>query len=190
MKIAESGFAPEILCGDSVMVKKFIVTFLAMVLLLGCAGDPAYKSRKKQREGYPPEILDYYADHVIRPGSPWRIYLRFRDPDCDMTYIVTDLWQSGVGPHEPSYAPIRETGCREIKGYLALSTPADQGLVQDQLDLKVYVRDRRGNRSQAINLTLNFDWKSSEELPEHWEGASSNRLGAILVDLVSSQSFQ
>jgi hypothetical protein len=172
------------------MVRKFVFAFLAIALLLGCADHSAYKSRKKQREGYPPEIVDYYADQVIRPGAPWRVYLRFKDSDCDMTYIVADLWQSGVGPHGPSYTPIRETGCREIVGFLALDTPTDQGLVQDQLDLKVYVRDRRGNRSRAINLTLNFDWKSSEQLPEHWKRAPSNRLGTILIDLVSSQSFQ
>jgi hypothetical protein len=107
-----------------------------------------------------------------------------------MTYVVADLWQSGVGPYEPSYTPIKETSCREIKGYLALSTPEDPALVQDQLDLKVFVRDRRGNRSRAIKLTLNFDWKSSANLTETWQEAASNRLGTILINLGSSQSFQ
>jgi hypothetical protein len=107
-----------------------------------------------------------------------------------MTYVVADIWQSGVGLHVPSYSPIKKTGCGEVKGYLVLSTPPDSGLVQDQLELKIFVRDRRGNRSQPIKLVLNFDYASSEKPPEQWKQAASNRLGAIQIDLVSSQSSQ
>ncbi len=185
-----SNFLPEIRRGATVMVRRTGLALLTTALLLGCAGHPAYESRKKLQEGYPPEILDYHADRVIRPGATWHIYLRFRDLDCDMTYVVADVYQTGVGPHAPSYTPIKGTGCREIMGYLALSTPADPGLVQDQLELKVLVRDRAGHRSRPIDLTLNFLWKSSEEPPEKWKEAASNRLGAIQVDLAGSQSFQ
>ena len=185
-----SSLVPEILHEAVVMARHSVLTLLAIVLLLGCAGHPAYESRKKLREGYPPEILDYHADRVIRPGATWHIYLKFRDLDCDMTYVVADVYQSGVGPHTPSFTPVKEAGCREIMGYLALSTPADPGLVQDQLELKVLVRDRKGHRSRPIELTLNFRWKASEEPVEKWKEAASNRLGAIQVDLAGSQSFQ
>ena len=185
-----SPFVPEMLHEAATMARKIVLTLLAIILLQGCAGHPAYESRKKMREGYPPEILAYHAARVIRPGANWHIYLKFRDVDCDMTYVVADLWQSGVGLHEPSFTPIRETGCREIEGYLALSTPRDQGLLQDQLELKVTVRDRRGLHSRPVNLTLNFDWKSSEKLPEQWEEAASKRLGIMQINLVSSQSYE
>ena len=185
-----NAFVSEILNGTAVMVRKIVLLHLAIALLFGCAGDPAYESRKKMREGFPPEILDHYADRAIRPGAIWHIYLRFKDSDCDMTYVVADIWQSGVGLHVPSYSPITQTGCGEIKGYLALSTPPDLGLVQDQLEFKIFVRDRRGNRSQPINLILNFDYASSEKPPEQWKQAASNRLGAIQIDLRSSQFFQ
>ena len=142
------------------------------------------------REGYPPEILDYYASQVIQPGATWRIYLRFRDSNCDMTYIITDMYQSGVGQLTPSFTPIRQTGCEVMNGYLALNTSADPGLLQDQLEVKVHVRDRRGNRSPPVNLTLSFGRGSSEKPPEKWMQAASRSLGTIQVDLVSSQSFR
>ena len=185
-----SSLVPEILHEAVVVARHSVLTLLAIVLLLGCAGHPAYESRKRLREGYPPEILDYHAARVIRPGANWHIYLKFRDSDCDMTYVTADLWQSGVGLHEPSFTPIRETGCREIEGYLALLTPKDPGLVQDRLELKVTVRDRRGLHSRPVNLTLNFDWKSSAKLPQKWEEAASKRLGIIQINLVSSQSYE
>lgn len=173
------------------MVRRIFLPLLAIAVLLGCGNHKKqYEHRKAMREGFPPEILAYHADGVIRPGATWRIYLRLKDLDCDMTYIVADLWQSGVGVHPPSYTPIKETGCREVKGFLSLSTPADLGLIQDQFELKVLVRDRRGNRSRPINVSLNFDWKSSQQPPEHWKAAASNPLGTIQIDLVSSQSLQ
>ena len=186
----QKDYLPDILYGAVDMVRKTALVLVAMTLLLGCGGHPGYESRKKVMEGYPPEIVDYYASQVIQPGATWRIYLRFRDSDCDMTYIVADAYQSGVGPLTPSFTPIRQTGCQQIKGYLALHTPADTGLLQDQLEVKVVVRDRRGNRSQPIKMTLNFAWRSSEELPGQWQEAASKPLGTINIDLVSSQSFQ
>jgi hypothetical protein len=186
----KESFEPDILYGAVDMVRKIIPLLSAIALLLGCGGHPGYKSRKEIREGYSPEILDYYADQVIQPGATWRIYLRFRDSDCDMTYIVADVYQSGVGPLTPSYTPLRQTGCQEIKGYLALNTPAENSLLQDRLEVKVIVRDRRGNRSQPINLTLNFGWMPSEKQPEKWQETASKTLGVMNIDLVSSQSFQ
>jgi len=106
-----------------------------------------------------------------------------------MTYIITDIYQSGVGPLAPSFTPIRQTGCEEMNGYLALNTNVDPGLLQDQLEVKVLIRDRRGNRSPPVNLTLSFGRESSEKPPEQWDKAASNFVGAVQVDLVSSQSF-
>ena len=171
-------------------MRKIFLTLLLCTLILGCARHPAYESRKEMREGYPPEILDHYAARTIRPGEIWRIYLRIRDSDCDMTYVVADLWQAGVGPYAASYTPIKEAACREITGYLALNTPVDPGLIQDRLEAKVLVRDRRGHRSQPITLILDFDTRSVEETPERWLQAASNRLGTIQIDVRSSQSFQ
>ena len=106
-----------------------------------------------------------------------------------MTYVVADLWQAGVGPYAASFTPLKEAGCREIHGYLALNTPADPGLIQDRLEVKILVRDRRGNRSQAITSILDFDTRSVEETPQRWLQAASNRLGTIQIDLRSSQYF-
>ena len=106
------------------MVRRIFLPLLAIAVLLGCGNHKKqYEHRKAMREGFPPEILAYHADGVIRPGATWRIYLRLKDLDCDMTYIVADLWQSGVGVHPPSYTPIKATGCGEVKGFLWKSSP-------------------------------------------------------------------
>ena len=172
-------------------MSRILLVFMSVTLIFGC-GDrrKQYELSKGLREGFPPQILAYHADRSIRPGTTWRIYLRLNDLDCDITYIVADLYQSGVGQYAPSYTPIKEVGCKEIQGYLSLSTPADQALIQDQVELRIILRDRRGNRSQPIKLFLSFDWHSSQKPPEHWQAAASNHLGSIQIDLASSQSFQ
>lgn len=169
------------------MVKKISLALLATVLLLGCGFSWKGQSPSGSREGWPPEILAFYADPVTRPGETWRIYLRIKDVDCDMTYIITDLYQAGVGSYPVSFTPIKETGCSAVMGYVFLRTPADRELIWDRFEVKVLVRDRQGNRSKPIHLQLNFKWVSAKKPPEQWQVASVVPLGAIQVDLENSQ---
>jgi hypothetical protein len=171
------------------MLKRLFPLLLATVLLFGCG--LSWKSERplQTKEGSAPEILAFHAEQVIRPGETWRIYLKIQDIDCDMTYIIANLWQSRLGSYPVSFTPIRETGCSAITGYVFLETPADRALILDQFDVTVLVRDRDGNRSKPINLPLNFDWVSPKKPPDQWQVASVVSLGAIKINLLNSQRY-
>ena len=113
--------------------------------------------------------------------------MKLRDVDCDMSYVVTQLWQSGVGAYPVSFTPIRQNACPEIVGYIFLRTHANRSVIQNQYDAKIFVRDRQGNHSKSINLPLNFDLVASKELPDEWQGAPVVSIGAIMIDLANTQ---
>ena len=171
------------------MARRTYLAFLVVVVLTGCTRYPEPAGPGPRVEGQPPEILDFYAAPAISPGATWKVYLEVRDLDCDMTYIVVDLWQAGVGSYPPSFSPMKEAGCPKISGYLSLYTPPDQALVRDQFEMKIFVRDRTGNRSKSISLPLRFHWKTSVELPKQWQPAANQGLGAIQIDLISSETY-
>jgi hypothetical protein len=104
-----------------------------------------------------------------------------------MTYVITDLWQSGGGSYPVSFTPIRELPCPELVGYVFLKTPADGDLVWEQFQAKLFVRDRRGNRSNSIQLPLNFDQVSAKKPPEQWRLATVVSIGAVNIDLTNKQ---
>ncbi len=173
------------------MVRRIFLLLLVTGMLFDCMGhEEVYRQRKAMKEGWPPEILGSYADEVIRPGETWKVYLRFIDRDCDMTYIVADLTQAGFGSYPVSFTQIKETGCQEVKGYIFLNTPLDQYLSWDQFELKVLIRDRRGNRSKPLFFPLSFGRSSEDNLPESWQVAAEKPLGPMRFDLMSSQRLQ
>ncbi|NIR13394.1 MAG: hypothetical protein GWN86_05375 [Desulfobacterales bacterium] len=124
---------------------------------------------------------------MVRPGETWKVYLRARDVDCDMTYVITDLWQSGGGSYPVSFTPIRKHPCPELVGYVFLKTPADGDLVWEQFQAKLFVRDRRGNRSNSLQLPLNFDQVAAKKPPEEWRAATVVSVGAVNIDLTNRQ---
>jgi hypothetical protein len=171
-------------------MRKFFLLLLVTAVFLGCEPFPKPRGLAGREAGHAPEIFGYHAEHTIRPGETWKIYLKMRDHGCDITYVIADLWQSGVGAYTVSYTPVKEAGCRDIEGYLFLKTPADPALIWDQFELKLYVRDSQGNRSKSIHLPLSFGWVAPGTTLTSWEQAATHPLGAIRVDLRSSQQFQ
>jgi hypothetical protein len=167
------------------MTKKIFLMILVSLLLVSCGLRWEGQGPGPRDEGSPPQILASYAEQVVRPGATWKIYLRVRDVDCDMTYVITDLWQSGGGSYPVSFTPIRGLPCPELAGYVFLKTPADGDLVWEQFQAKLFVRDRRGNRSNSIQLPLSFDQVSADKLPEQWRAATVVSIGAINVDLTT-----
>jgi hypothetical protein len=180
--------SPGIICqkGATVMISKMSVALLLASLLFGCGlswKDEGPPPRKADRS---PEIISFQAEQTVRPGETWRIYLKLRDADCDMAYVVTQLWQLGAASYPVSFTPIRQPGCPELVGYIFLRTPADRELVWNQFEAKVFIRDRQGNHSNSIDLPLNFDWIPSKKQPEQWQNATMVSIGSINVDLANT----
>ena len=169
------------------MAKKLFLVVLASSLLVSCGLTWQGEGPRPKGEGSAPEILAYYADGVIRPGETWKVYLKVRDVDCDMIYVVADLWQSGGGSYPVSFTAIKAYPCPELVGYVFLKTPADGALLLDQFEMKLFVRDRRGNRSNSIQLPLKFDQISAKKPPEQWQLPTVVSIGIIHVDLIDSQ---
>ena len=169
------------------MSRKIPVVLLAVSLLFGCGLVWKDEGPLPRQKGNAPEIVSFQAEEVIRPGETWRVYLKLRDVDCDMDYVVTHIWQPGVSAYPVSFTPIRQHVCPDIVGYIFLRTPADRSLIWNQYEAKIVVRDRRGNYSKSINLPLNFDLIDAKKLPEEWQGQPAVSLGAIMIDLEDTQ---
>ena len=171
------------------MTKKFFFITLACLLLVSCGFKWEGHRPGPRKEGSPPQILASYAEQVVRPGETWKVYLRVRDVDCDMTYVITDLWQSGGGSYPVSFTPIRKHPCPELVGYVFLNTPSDGDLVWEQFQAKLFVRDRRGYRSNSLQLPLNFDQVEAQKPPEEWRAANVVSIGAVNIDLTDRQEM-
>lgn len=169
------------------MGKNIAAVLFAASLLFGCGLRWQDGGPPPRQEGRSPEIINFQAENVIRPGETWRVYLKVRDVDCDMTYVVTQLWQAGVSAYPVSFTPIRQDACPELVGYIFLKTPAHGYVIQNQYDAKIFVRDRQGNHSKSIDLTLNFDLIASKEFPDEWQGRPAVAIGTIMIDLENVQ---
>ena len=169
------------------MLKKNLLVTLLFVFVAGCTTCKGVKTAPGG--GEPPVILNSYAAKSIKPGASWRIYLMAQDADGDMKDIAAMLYQAGVGYYSTNFTPIKEADRKNVAGYIFLDTPADSTFLWDELKLTVLVRDCQGNKSEPIKLPLRFDYGSKEKLPEEWQMAENHRLGAILIDIVSSQRF-
>jgi len=163
---------------------------LAMVALLGaCQKPPQFEQEHSGEKGQPPVIEDYYAVKAVRPGETWNIYLRGKDADGDMKYIAATLHESGAG-YDTAETFLKGENRAEFAGYLFLEIPADMTLLEDMdnLSMKIFIRDWAGNESNAIDLPLTFvEHETHESIPGNLQDAAKNRLGAIDVDIRSSQ---
>jgi hypothetical protein len=126
---------------------------------------------------------------VIRPGDTWKIFLRAEDPNGDMNDIAAVLWQAGVGTYPTEVTPLKGDDRREFSGYLFLSTPNDSNLMSDQMELTILVRDSQENRSHPIKLPLRFNLGARQEVPETWAEADKHRLGALMINIETSQRY-
>jgi hypothetical protein len=173
----------------SAMMRKIPVTLLGIALLFGCTVRPKALGPDHLRQGHPPQILDYHAEQTISPGASWKLYLKLQDVDCDMTYLIAQVWQAGVGAYPASFTPVGTVGCHEVSGYVSLRTPPDRDLIGDRLEATLLVRDKNGNNSGSIKLLIHFDMVPAAELPEQWQAAATRSFGTIRIDVVSSSKF-
>jgi hypothetical protein len=167
-----------------------IKTFMALAVsahLWGCAAPQQCETTAGK--GQAPVILDSYAPEEIRSGRTWRIYLHAKDDDGDMMDIAAIVRQPGMGTYTTDFTRIKAVDSKEVAGYLFLSTPVDSNLYGEKLNLKMFVRDCQGNKSDPVNFPLKFGFRpAQEELPGKWGKAADNQLGAIMIELRGSPS--
>ena len=129
-------------------------------------------------------IIDSYAASVVRPGTSWRIYLHAKDDDGDMNQIVSMLTRTGAGSYPTDFKNIKKNDSKEFAGYLYLRTPADNNFIgTTTMNLKIFVSDHQGNKSEPVEFSVQFEMGAAQELPAKWEKYAKNSLGAILIDI-------
>ncbi len=171
------------------MLRKAWIVLATIAVLWGCQKPPQFEQEHSGEKGQPPVIEDYYAVKSIRPGKTWNVYLKGKDEDGDMKYIAATLHEAGAG-YDTSETYLKGENRAEFAGYLLLETPPDMTLLEDMdnLSMKIFIRDWAGNESNAIDLPLTFvEHETHESIPGKFQDAAKNRLGAIDIDIRSSQ---
>jgi hypothetical protein len=165
------------------MGKRFLFALALIMLVWGFPDFQDYAARA-QEGGQAPLIIDSYAASVIRPGASWRIYLHAQDDDGDMKQIVSVLTRTGAGSHPTDFKNIKKKDRKEFAGYLYLRTPPDNNFISTTtVNLKIFVSDHQGNKSEPVEFSLQFASGAAQELPAKWEEYAKNSLGAIMIDI-------
>jgi hypothetical protein len=167
-----------------------IEIFIILVVgahLWGCAAPQQCETTAGK--GRAPVILGSYAPKEIRAGRTLKIYLHAKDDDGDMMDIAAILRQRGVGTYTTDFTPIKPADSKEVAGYLFMRTPVGTSLDGETLNLRMFVRDCQGNKSDPVNLPLEFAFRpAKEELPAKWGKAAGNPLGAIMIEIRGGRS--
>ena len=169
-------------------MRKRVLFALALITLFWGLPDFKDYAARAQEGGQAPLIIDSYAASVIRPGTSWRIYLHAKDDNGDMKQIVSVLTQTGVGSYPTDFKNIKKKNSKEFAGYLYLRTPPDNNFINTTtMNLKIFVSDHQGNKSEPVEFSLQFATGTAQELPAKWEKYAKNSLGGILIDIRGGQ---
>jgi hypothetical protein len=160
------------------MKKRILLVIALSIPLLGFLG------KNKVKRGNPPIILDSYAASKVQPGTTWRIFLHAKDNDGDMKDVMAMLLEPGNVISPVSFTRIKELRDRtEVEGYLHLNTPREASFLGKEFIIRVQVRDRELNLSNAVKLSLTFANVPKENIPEKWQNAANHRLGGVMIEL-------
>ena len=170
------------------MNKEILLAVVLGVLIWCPVGSFTYEATAEAGRGQPPVILDSYAAKVIRPGATWRVYVQAKDDDGDMKEFSAVLRQTGVGYYPTEFLRIKADDSRELAGYIYVTTPVDQALNNDRLELKITVRDKKRNKSEPAEFPLKFDFVPPPKLPEKWQKVADRRLGGLMAEIRGSSS--
>ncbi|MCG6944964.1 MAG: hypothetical protein LJE87_06425 [Deltaproteobacteria bacterium] len=172
------------------MFRKVFFALVLTALLGGCQKPPMFEQEDPGSKGHPPELLGYYASKEIDPGETWNVYLKAKDVDGDMKYIVAVIFMEGEGDYTPSEIWLKGEKRSEFDGYIFLNTPPDDILSDDMdsLTLSIFIRDWAGNKSQTVKLPLSFEpGRVPEKVPAQWQQAAKNQIGYINNTILSTQ---
>jgi len=172
--------------------KIFFPVILATLLVVGQT-PPLFEQAQAETKGQPPELLGYYAVKEVHPGQTWNIYLKAKDVDGDMKYIVAVLFMAGEGDYPTSEIWLKGENRSEFDGYIFLHTPMDDNLAveMDTLKVSIFIRDSAGNKSQTVKLPLSFvPGRTPEKVPAQWQQAAKNQLGYINNSILSTEAAE
>jgi hypothetical protein len=160
----------------------FSVAFLGF-FSTGCA---AMMMTGEERYGKSvPIITESFASKGLIPADTWKVYLKASDPDGDMSYIVSTLYQVGWGDYPVSRTRIREEDRKELNGYIYLNTLIPGGyefLNFSTIWLTVQIQDKAGHFSKPVEFALTFNKRAIQEMPAPGVFKEED-LGPILVNL-------
>lgn len=132
-----------------------------------------------------PVITESFASKEALPGSTWKIYLKASDPDGDMQYVVSVVYQPGWGDYPVSRTKIPEDNSRDLSGYIYLNTLIPGGynfLNFFTFTATIQIQDKAGHYSKPVVFPVTFNYRAIEEPPP--PGIfQENPIGPILVNL-------
>ena len=134
-----------------------------------------------------PVITEAFASKELIPGHTWKVYLKASDPDGDMQYIVSNVYQPGWGDYPLSRTRIKEETRKELDGYIYLNTLIPEGyefLNFFTIRLTVQIQDKAGHYSNPVVFPVTFNYRAVQE-PAPPGVFKEQDLGPILVNLHS-----
>jgi len=140
------------------------------------------KTNDGKSQSHRPVVTQFFAAQEIRPGEPWKIYLRASDPGGEMKAIYATVDQPGRGPQSAGPIPVPQEQRRDLSGFLYLNTAGNPGSAFLNLTLTVQIQDRAGNYSHPISFPLALNPRAVQESPPL--GVFEARaLGPIMISL-------
>ena len=165
---------------------KILVGFVLLAFITtSCATFMGAEEREKAYGKAVPVITEAFASKEALPGSTWNVYLKASDPDGDMQYVVSVVYQPGWGDYPISRTRIPEDNRKELNGYVYLNTLIPGGynfLNFFTFTLTVQIMDKAGHYSKPVVFPVTFNYRAIQEPPP--PGVfQENPIGPILVNL-------
>jgi hypothetical protein len=168
---------------ERTMNNKILTTiFLVLCLAVGYTALAEAEATGKAT----PVITQAFASNELRAEDTWKVYLKSSEPDGDMRYIVSTLYQPGWGDYPVSRTKIGEENRKELTGYIYLNTLIPGGynfLNFYTITLTVQIQDKAGHYSKPMEFSLYFDPRATMQEEPPTGVFKEQALGPIMVNL-------
>lgn len=166
-------------------IKILVGLVLLAFFTTSCATFMGAQEQEKMYGKAVPVITESFASQEALPGSTWNVYLKASDPDGDMQYVVSVVYQPGWGDYPVSRTRIPEDNRKGLDGYIYLNTLIPGGynfLNFFTFTLTVQIVDKAGHYSKPVVFPVTFNYRAIQEPPP--TGVfKENAIGPILVNL-------
>jgi len=167
------------------MRKKFALIGMILAGIVGCAHTGGIGEKEKIYGQNTPVIEQSFASDQLRPGEPWKIYIRASDPDGDMETIIAAVEQAGIGSYPVSITKIKGEIGKELSGYVFLNTGGYDFLDNQELSISIQIRDKAGHISKSVTHSVALSSRQTQKSPSGGV-FKETELGPIMVTLRST----